>query len=98
MRPVQITSNLKNTITGPKAIIGKKFHSEDIQAEIPLVAYEMIDSAGDVGIPVRSTAHDCAAPTRVVSAPTGATPQPCALLTRRSCTTTSGSSSRPSGP
>ena len=49
----QITSNLKNTITGPKAIIGKKFHSEDVQAEIPLVAYTMKDVAGDVGIPVR---------------------------------------------
>lgn len=50
---MQITSNLKNTVTGVKAIIGKKFHSEEIQNEIPLVAYDMIDCAGDVGIPVR---------------------------------------------
>lgn len=48
-----ITSNLKNTVTGPKAILGKKFHSEEIQNEIPLVAYEMVDQAGDVGIPVQ---------------------------------------------
>jgi len=47
-----ITSNLKNTITGPKAIVGKKFHSDDVQAEIPLVAYSMKDVAGEVGIPV----------------------------------------------
>lgn len=48
----QITSNIKNTITGPKALIGKKFHSDDVQAEIPLVAYALMDVAGDVGIPV----------------------------------------------
>jgi heat shock 70kDa protein 4 len=51
----QITSNLKNTITGPKAIIGKKFHSDDVQKEIPLVAYSMIDVAGEVGVPVRTS-------------------------------------------
>eukprot|EP00324_Dicrateria_rotunda_P004601 CAMPEP_0206162974 /NCGR_PEP_ID=MMETSP1474-20131121/11129_1 /ASSEMBLY_ACC=CAM_ASM_001110 /TAXON_ID=97495 /ORGANISM="Imantonia sp., Strain RCC918" /LENGTH=537 /DNA_ID=CAMNT_0053565377 /DNA_START=13 /DNA_END=1622 /DNA_ORIENTATION=- len=48
-----ITSNLKNTITGPKAVIGKKFHSEDVQSEIPLVAYSLVDVAGNVGIPVQ---------------------------------------------
>ena len=47
-----ITSNLKNTITGPKAIIGKKFHSDDIQQEMDWVAYKMVDSAGKVAIPV----------------------------------------------
>jgi len=48
-----ITSNIKNTITGPKALLGKKFHSDDIQAEIPLVAYAIADQAGSVGIPVQ---------------------------------------------
>jgi len=48
-----ITSNMTNTVTGLKAIVGKKFHSEEIQSEIPKVAYKMIDVAGNVGIPVR---------------------------------------------
>ena len=48
-----ITSNLKNTITGVKAIMGKKFHSDDIQQEIGLVGYNMVDVAGKVGIPVK---------------------------------------------
>merc|ERR1719502_2377640 len=48
-----ITSNLKNTITGMKAIMGKKFHSEDIQKEIDLVGYRMVEvGAGKVGCPV----------------------------------------------
>ena len=47
-----ITSNLKNTVTGMKAIIGKKFHSEDIQLEQELVGYRMVDVAGKVGLPV----------------------------------------------
>ena len=33
-RWAQITSNMKNTVTGLKAIIGKKFHSEDVQIEM----------------------------------------------------------------
>ena len=49
----QITSNLKNTVTGMKAIIGKRFHSEDIALEQELVGYKMIDVAGKVGIPVQ---------------------------------------------
>ena len=40
------------TITGPKAIIGKKFHSEDIQQEMDWVAYKMVEQAGKVVIPV----------------------------------------------
>lgn len=52
VRGVQITSNLKNTITGMKAILGKKFHSEDIQSEMDLVGYRMVDKGGNVGIPV----------------------------------------------
>ena len=48
-----ITSNLKNTVTGMKAIIGKKFHSESIQKEADLVAYTMVDQAGKVAIPVQ---------------------------------------------
>ena len=48
----QITSNLKNTITGMKAVMGKKFHSEDIQKEMGLVGYRMTDQAGKVGLPV----------------------------------------------
>jgi heat shock protein 4 len=47
-----ITSNLKNTITGMKAIMGKKFHSDDIQLEMDLVGYRMVDVAGKVGLPV----------------------------------------------
>ena len=47
-----ITSNLKNTVTGIKAIMGKKYHSDDIQSEKGLVAYDMVDVAGKVGIPV----------------------------------------------
>ena len=43
-----ITSNLKNTITGPKAIIGKKFHSDDIQQEMDWVAYKMVEKGGNV--------------------------------------------------
>jgi len=48
-----ITSNMTNTITGLKALIGKKFHSDPIQSEIPKVAYRMIDVAGNVGLPVQ---------------------------------------------
>jgi len=48
-----ITSNLKNTVTGVKAVLGKKFHSEDVQKEIDLVGYKMVDVAGKVGIPVQ---------------------------------------------
>jgi len=47
-----ITSNLKNTITGVKAVLGKKFHSEDVQQEMELVGYRIVDRAGDVGLPV----------------------------------------------
>lgn len=49
---VQITSNLKNTVTGMKAIIGKKFHSADVQMEMDLVGFRMVDVAGKVGCPV----------------------------------------------
>jgi len=48
----QINSNIKNTVTGLKQIIGKKFHSEEIQSEIPKVAYKMVESVGKVTIPV----------------------------------------------
>ena len=48
----QITSNLKNTITGMKAIVGKKFHSEDVQKEMDLIGYRLVDVAGKVGCPV----------------------------------------------
>jgi molecular chaperone DnaK (HSP70) len=48
-----ITSNLTNTITGVKAVIGKKYHSEDVQKELNLVGYKMIEvGSGNVGIPV----------------------------------------------
>lgn len=40
-------------MTGVKAVLGKKFHSEDVQKEIDLVGYKMVDVAGKVGIPVR---------------------------------------------
>ena len=50
---MQITSNLKNTITGMKAIIGKKFHSDLVQREIDLVGYPIVDVAGKVGCPVQ---------------------------------------------
>ena len=43
---------MTNTVTGLKAIVGKKFHSDEIQSEMPKVAYKMIDVAGNVGIPV----------------------------------------------
>ena len=49
----QITSNIKNTVTGLKAVIGKKYHSEEIQNEITKVAYNMTESLGNVTIPVR---------------------------------------------
>ena len=49
----QITSNIKNTVTGLKAVIGKKYHSEEIQNEITKVAYKMTESLGNVTIPVR---------------------------------------------
>ena len=49
----QINSNIKNTVTGLKQIVGKKFHSEEIQSEIPKVAYGMVESLGSVAIPVR---------------------------------------------
>ena len=52
--PRQITSNIKNTVTGLKQIVGKKFHSEEIQSEIPKAAYKMVESLGNVTIPVRS--------------------------------------------
>jgi heat shock protein 4 len=44
---------MTNTITGLKALIGKKFHSDSIQSEIPKVAYRIIDVAGNVGLPVQ---------------------------------------------
>jgi heat shock protein 4 len=47
-----ITSNIKNTVTGLKAVIGKKYHSEEIQNEITKVAYNMTESLGNVTIPV----------------------------------------------
>ena len=47
-----ITSNIKNTVTGLKAVIGKKYHSEEIQNEITKVAYKMTESLGNVTIPV----------------------------------------------
>lgn len=50
---LQITSNLKNTITGMKAIMGKKFHSDMVQKEQELVGYNMVDVAGKIGIPVQ---------------------------------------------
>ena len=53
-----ITSNLKNTITGMKAIMGKKFHSDPIQQEFQWVGYTMVDVAGKVGIPVSYNDED----------------------------------------
>ena len=47
-----ITSNIKNTVTGLKAVLGKKYHSEEIQNEITKVAYNMTESLGNVTIPV----------------------------------------------
>jgi len=47
-----ITSNMKNTVTGMKAIIGKKFHSEEIQSEMGKVAYNMVESAGATAVSV----------------------------------------------
>ena len=49
----QITSNIKNTVTGLKQILGKKYHSEEIQHEISKVAYSVTESLGNVTIPVR---------------------------------------------
>ena len=40
-------------MTGLKAVIGKKYHSEEIQNEITKVAYNMTESLGNVTIPVR---------------------------------------------
>ena len=40
-------------MTGLKAVIGKKYHSEEIQNEITKVAYTMTESLGNVTIPVR---------------------------------------------
>ena len=40
-------------MTGLKAVIGKKYHSEEIQNEITKVAYKMTESLGNVTIPVR---------------------------------------------
>lgn len=36
-----------------KAVVGKKFHSEEVQLEAELVGYKMVDVAGKVGIPVQ---------------------------------------------
>lgn len=47
-------------MTGLKAVVGKKYHSEEIQHEITKVAYSMTESLGNVTIPVRpSTVPDC---------------------------------------
>eukprot|EP00908_Phaeocystis_cordata_P011024 Transcript_21867.p1 GENE.Transcript_21867~~Transcript_21867.p1 ORF type:complete len:820 (-),score=464.81 Transcript_21867:172-2631(-) len=56
--PRQITSNIKNTVTGLKQIVGKKFHSEEIQSEIPKAAYKMVESLGNVTIPVRALGEE----------------------------------------
>ena len=45
---------MKNTVTGLKQIIGKKFHSEEIQSEIAKVAYPVVENLGSVTIPVRA--------------------------------------------
>ena len=58
----QITSNIKNTVTGLKAVLGKKYHSEEIQNEITKVAYNMTESLGNVTIPVRPPSRTAAAP------------------------------------
>ena len=62
----QITSNIKNTVTGLKAVIGKKYHSEEIQNEITKVAYNMTESLGNVTIPVRPPSRT--APQRLLAA------------------------------
>lgn len=53
-----ITSNLKNTITGMKALVGKKFNCKDVQDEAELVGYKLVDVAGGVGIPVQYNDED----------------------------------------
>ena len=54
-----ITSNMKNTITGIKAIVGKKFHSEEIQSEMGKVAYQIVESgAGGTGVKVQYNDDD----------------------------------------
>jgi len=47
-----ITSNMKNTVTGLKQLMGKKFHSEEVQLEMKKVAYDIVDVAGGVGVKV----------------------------------------------
>ena len=50
---------MKNTITGIKAIVGKKFHSEEIQSEMGKVAYQIVESgAGGTGVKVQYNDDD----------------------------------------
>jgi hypothetical protein len=52
---------MKNTVTGLKAIIGKKFHSEDVQMEMQHAAYQIVDK---VPAP-RASAPPCLPPAAV---------------------------------
>ena len=58
---------MKNTITGIKMLMGKRFESSEVQNELGEVAYRMVSHAGKVGLPVREE-PSCARP---------APPMPC---------------------
>lgn len=45
-----ITSNIKNTITGIKKVLGKRYQSADVQAELPFALYGIRDVAGEAQV------------------------------------------------
>ena len=46
---------MKNTVTGVKALLGKKFHSDEVKRELEHAAYGLVDQCGNVAIQVRET-------------------------------------------
>lgn len=54
-----ITSNTKNTITSLKKLIGKRFASEAVQAELPFATYNIINVAGEARVQFQYNDEQC---------------------------------------
>jgi len=69
---------MTNTVTGIKALIGKKFHSEEIQSEIPKVAYKVNNplQCADAPQPRQPAANRLSYPLLAVAQPAVPVPAP----------------------